>query len=112
MTTPIQNETPVQGAVSVTSPPPSPVTPPPTLTAAPAVAEHVPAPAQLTEPGPATTYAEQLTVQQLLHSPQKVYRSLKKEVGLFIIRQFLLQSQDGTTILLKTGGQVDILNIE
>ena len=112
VTTPIQNETPVQGAVSVTSPPPSPVTPPPALAAAPAVAEHVPAPAELTEPGPATTYAEQLTVQQLLHSPQEVYRSLKKEVGLFIIRQFLSQSQDGTTILLKTGGQVDILNIE
>ena len=73
MTTPTQNETPVQGTVSVTPPPPPPVTPPPALAAAPAVAEHVPAPAQLTEPGPATTYAEQLTVQQLLHSPQEVY---------------------------------------
>ncbi|CAH3026819.1 unnamed protein product, partial [Porites evermanni] len=92
-------------AVSVTPPPPPPVTPPPALAAAPAVAEHVPAPAQLTEPGPATTYAEQLTVQQLLHSAKEVYRSLKKEVGLFIVRQFLSQSQDGTTILLKTGGQ-------
>ena len=111
MTTPIQNKTPVQGAVSVTSPPPSPVTPPPALAAAPAVAEHVPAPAELTEPGPATTYAEQLTVQQLLHSPQEVYTSLKKEVGLFIIHQFLSQSQDGTTILLKTGGQVQIFYI-
>lgn len=74
MTTPTQNETPVQGAVSVTPPPPPPppVTPPPALAAAPAVAEHVAASAQLTEPGPATTYAEQLTVQQLLHIPQEV----------------------------------------
>ena len=112
VTTPTQTKTPVQGVVSVTPPPPSPVTPPPALAAAFAVAERVPAPAQLTEPGPATTYAEQLTVQQLLHSPQEVYRSLKKEVGLFIIRQSLSRSQDGTTILLKTGGQVYILNIE
>lgn len=52
--------------------PPPPVTPPPALAAAPAVAEHVAASAQLTEPGPATTYAEQLTVQQLLHIPQEV----------------------------------------
>ena len=108
----MQNETPVQGAVSVTPPPPPPVTPPPALAAAPAVAEHVPALTQLTEPGPASTYAEQLTVQQLLQSPQEVYPSLKKEVGLLVIRQFLSQSQDGTTILLKTSGQVDILNIE
>ena len=111
VTTPTQNETPVQGTVSVTPPPPPPVTPPPALAAASAVAERVPAPAQLTEPGPATTYAEQLTVQQLLHSPEEVYTSLKKEVGLFIIRQFLSQSQAGTTILLKTGGQVEIFYI-
>jgi len=37
---------------------------------------------------------------------EEVYSSLKEEVGLFIIRQFLSQSQDGATILLKTGGQV------
>ena len=37
---------------------------------------------------------------------EEVYSFLKEEVGLFIIRQFLSQSQDGATILLKTGGQV------
>ena len=47
-----------------------------------------------------------LSVYQLLTSPKEVYSSLKEEVGLFIIRQFLSQSQDGATILLKTGGQV------
>ncbi|CAH3122541.1 unnamed protein product [Pocillopora meandrina] len=36
---------------------------------------------------------------------QEAYVSLKEEVGLFIMRQFLSQSQDGATILLKTGGQ-------
>ena len=55
----------------------------------------------------ATVYEEQLTVKQLLQSPKEVYTSLKEEVGLFIIRQFLSQSQDGATILLKTGGQVN-----
>ena len=53
-----------------------------------------------------TTCREQLTVNQLLTSPKEAYTSLKEEVGLFIIRQFLSQSQDGATILLKTGGQV------
>ena len=78
------------------------MTPPPALAAAPAVAEHVPAPAQLTEPGPATTYAQQLTVQQLLHSPQEVNTSLKKEVGLFIIRQFLSHT-GGSRIFFRRG---------
>ena len=53
-----------------------------------------------------TTCRQQLTVDQLLTSPKEAYTSLKEEVGLFIIRQFLSQSQDGATILLKTGGQV------
>ena len=61
-----------------------------------------------------TTCGEKLSVYQLLTSPkevysslkEEVYSSLKEEVGLFIIRQFLSQSQDGATILLKTGGQV------
>ena len=53
-----------------------------------------------------TTCGEKLSVYQLLTSPKEVYSSLKEEVGLFIIRQFLSQSQDGATILLKTGGQV------
>lgn len=52
-----------------------------------------------------TTCRQQLTVDQLLTSPKEAYTSLKEEVGLFIIRQFLSQSQDGATILLKTGGQ-------
>ena len=52
------------------------------------------------------TCREQLTVNQLLTSPKEAYTSLKEEVGLFIIRQFLSQSQDGETILLKTGGQL------
>lgn len=43
----------------------------------------------------------QVSVQQLLHSPQGECSSLKEEVGLFIIRQFLAKSQDGATILLK-----------
>ena len=50
-----------------------------------------------------TTCGEQLSVIQLLTSPKEVCSSLKEEVGLFIIRQFVLQSQDGATILLKTG---------
>ena len=58
-------------------------------------------------PGPAITSGEHLTVQQLLYSPDEAYSSLKEEVGLFIIRQFLKKSQDGATILLKTGGQVN-----
>lgn len=66
------------------------------------------APAQLPVPGPAKTYAEQVTIQQLLHSSKEAYSSIKEEVGLFIIRHFLADSQDGTTILLKTGGQVTI----
>ena len=53
-----------------------------------------------------TTCGEKLSVYQLLTSPKEVYSSLKEEVGLFIIRQFLSQSQDGATILLKTGGHV------
>ena len=77
-----------------------------------------------------TTCGEKLSVYQLLTSPkevysslkeevysslkeevysslkEEVYSSLKEEVGLFIIQQFLSQSQDGATILLKTGGQV------
>ena len=53
-----------------------------------------------------TTCRQQLTVDQLLTSPKEAYTSLKEEVGLFIIRQFLSQSQDGATILLKKGGQV------
>ena len=48
-----------------------------------------------------TTCRQQLTVDQLLTSPKEAYTSLKEEVGLFIIRQFLSQSQDGATILLK-----------
>ena len=108
VTAPTQNETPMQeGAVSNTLPPPSTVTTPPALV----VAGHIPAPAQLTEPDHATTYAEQLTIQQLLRSSQEVYTSLKREVGLFIIRQFLSQSQGGTTILLKTGSRVEIFRI-
>ena len=53
-----------------------------------------------------TTCRQQLTVDQLLTSPKEAYTSLKEEVGLFIIQQFLSQSQDGAAILLKTGGQV------
>ena len=77
-----------------------------------------------------TTCGEKLSVYQLLTSPkevysslkeevysslkeevysslkEEVYSSLKEEVGLFIIQQFLSQSQDGAAILLKTGGQV------
>ena len=52
------------------------------------------------------TCREKLTVNQLLTSPKEASTSLKEEVGLFIIRQFLSQSQDGETILLKTGGQL------
>ena len=48
-----------------------------------------------------TTCRQKLTVDQLLTSPKEAYTSLKEEVGLFIIRQFLSQSQDGATILLK-----------
>ena len=62
-----------------------------------------PAATLLQAPGP--TLGE-VSVQQLLHSPQGEFSSLKEEVGLFIIRQFLAKSQDGATILLKTGGQV------
>ena len=36
-----------------------------------------------------TTCRQQLTVDQLLTSPKEAYTSLKEEVGLFIIRQFL-----------------------
>lgn len=58
------------------------------------------------ENGPATTTTcGELTVTQLLTALKEVYTSLKREVGLFIIHQFLSQSQDGATILLKTGGQ-------
>jgi len=52
-------------------------------------------------PGPAFG---QLSLQQLLQSPKEEFSSLKEEVGLFIIRQFLAKSQDGGAIL-KTGGQ-------
>lgn len=62
-----------------------------------------PAPA----PGPTVAHAELPTVQQLIHSPAEAYSSFKEEVGLFVIRQFPKKSQDGTTILLKTGGQVN-----
>ena len=62
----------------------------------------------LSVPGHTTTFG-QLTAQQLLHSSTKDYSAVKKEVGLFIICQFLKQSQDGATGLLKTGGQVHIL---
>ena len=55
---------------------------------------------------PAPGYGH-LTVPQLLHSPKAAFSSVKEEVGLFIIRQFLAKSQDGATILLKTGGQVN-----
>lgn len=51
-----------------------------------------------------------LTIQQLLHSPSEALSSLKEEVGLFIIRQFLAKSQDGATILRKTGGLVNIIS--
>ena len=72
VTAPIQNETPMQGAVSVTTQPLPPVTPPPS----PPGEEHVPTPAQHKDPGPAANYAEQLTIQQLPRSPQKVKKKL------------------------------------
>lgn len=62
----------------------------------------------LSVPGHTTTFG-QLTGQQLLHSSAEDYSPVKKEVGLFIICQFLKQSQDSATVLLKTGGQVHIL---
>ena len=58
-----------------------------------------------TTTGTTTTCGEQLSVNQLLTSPKEVYSLVMEEVGLFIIRQFLSQSQDGASIL-KTGGQV------
>ena len=78
-------------------------------------AETAPIPGQVHLPtaeaaplqAPAPGYGH-LTVQQLLHSPKEAFSSVKEEVGLFIIRQFLAKSQDGATILLKTGGQVNM----
>ena len=66
-----------------------------------------PAPVANPLQAPAGPVFGQVTVQELLHSPQEQFSSLKEEVGLFIIRQFLSKSQDGATILLKTGGQVN-----
>ena len=63
----------------------------------------LPAAILLQAPGPTLG---QVCVQQLLHSPQGEFSSLKEEVGLFIIQQFLAKSQNGATILLKTGEQV------
>ena len=68
-----------------------------------------PAPAQLPTSGPDKTYAKQVTIQQLLHSPKEAYLSIREEPGLLIIRHFLAELQDGTTILLKTGGHVTII---
>ena len=62
----------MQGAVSVTTQPLPPVTPPPS----PPGEEHVPTTAQCKDPGPAANYAEQLTIQQLPRSPQKVKKKL------------------------------------
>lgn len=67
---------------------------------------HLPAAEANPLPVPATAFG-QLTVQQLLQSPNEAFSSVKEEVGLFIIRQFLAKSQDGATVLLKTGGQVN-----
>ena len=107
ITAPTHNLPPT-GVVPFTPPPLAQVMPAPAAaTQGTAPEPPTPTQAQLKAPGPATTQQEQLTVQQLLHSPKEVYTSLKEEVGLFIIRQFLSQSQDGATILLKTGGQVN-----
>ena len=46
-------------------------------------------PAPAPAPGPTVAHAELPTVQQLSQSPAEAYLSLKEEVGLFIIRQFL-----------------------
>ena len=113
MRAPTDNVTPIPGVVPGT--PPSSVFETPVPTAAvrrKALVQTPPPQEQLEATGvatvsTATVYEEQLTVKQLLQSPKEVYSSLKEEVGLFIIRQFLSQSQDGETILLKTGCQVN-----
>ena len=113
MRAPPDNATPIPGVVPGT--PPSSVLETPVPTAAvrrKALVQTPPPQEQLEVPGvatvsTATVYEAQRTVKQLLQSPKEVYTSLKEEVGLFIIRQFLSQSQDGATILLKTGGQVN-----
>ena len=93
-------------AILPTPPAPGPATMPDPATPLPA-AGPAPLPT-LPVPGLPTTFG-QLTVQQLLHSSAEDYSAVKEEVGLFIIRQFLKQSQDGATVLLKTGGQVHII---
>ena len=89
----------------------APDVPPPGRTAAKAAPQipteiHLPAAEANPLPVPAPAFG-QLTVQQLLQSPNNAFSSVKEEVGLFIIRQFLAKSQDGATTLLKTGGQVN-----
>jgi len=86
-----------------TLPAPGPATIPDPATPLPA-AEPAPLPT-LSVPGHTRSFG-QLTVQELLHSSADAYSAVKDEVGLYIIRQFLKQSQDGATVLLKTGGQV------
>ena len=93
----------VQNPVPAEVPPPAP-DPGNAAAQAPTQAQ-LPAPVANPLPAPGPTYG-QLTIQQLLHSPKEAFSSVKEEVGLYIIRQFLAKSQDGTTILLRTGGQV------
>ena len=85
---------------------PGPATMPDPGTPLPA-AEPVPLPT-LPVPGRTITFG-QLTVQQLLHSSTEDYSAVKEEVWLFVIHQFLKQSHDGATVLLKTGNQLRMI---
>ena len=107
-TAPTHIFTPSQRSVPVTPSPLAPVKPIPAAEEERPARVNVPSlQAELTTTTDTNkTCREQLTVNQLLTSPKEAYTSLKEEVGLFIIRQFLSQSQDGETILLKTGGQL------